>query len=65
MNEVTFLTSISNHMYYRAVRSMDNMKAASLDIGLEDIIRYYALREFSIVVILVDIQFKCLKDRKK
>ena len=64
-NKIPFLTSISNHIHYRTTMSMGNMNIASLEVGLENIIRCYALRRFNIVVVLVDIQFKYLKDRNK
>ena len=65
VNEVPFLTSLSNHMHYGSANAVHNMKADALEDGLKNLVRCYAIRCFTVVVILVDMQFKSLKDRKK
>ena len=65
VNRVPFLTSISNYIHYGSANTVDNMKADILEMGLKNLVQYYAIRGFLVVVILVDIQFKSLKDRNK
>ena len=61
-NDVPFMTSMSNHMHYGIYNAIDNLKADDLESGLKKI-RCYVIRGFNVVVVLVDIHFKCLKDR--
>ena len=63
VNDVPFLTSTSNHIQYGTCHVIDNLKADALESGIKNIIRCYAIRGFNVVVVLVGIQFKCLKDR--
>ena len=63
VNDAPFLASMSNHLHYGTSNAVDNMKAATLEIGLKNIIRSYAIRGFSIGIIFIDVQFKALKDR--
>ena len=41
------------------------MEAQTLEIGLKAIMHSYAVRGFSVGVIFLDIQFKCVKDRNQ
>lgn len=41
------------------------MKAETLETSLRNIIKCYAIQGFNVVVILVDMQFKPLKDRNQ
>ena len=63
VNDVLFPTSISNHIYYWTSNVVDNMNAKMLEVGLINIIKSYAIRGFSVGVMFLDIQFKCVKDR--
>ena len=63
VNDVPFLTSISNHLHYGTSKAVDNLKAPTLEDGLKNVIRSYAIRGFSIGMMFLDIQFKSLKDR--
>ena len=63
VNDVPFLTSTSNHVNYGTSNTVNNMKAPTLEQGIENIIRCYATRGFSAGVMFLDIQFKCTKDR--
>ena len=65
VNNVPFLTSMSNHMHHGTYNAIDNLKAISFEEVLKNVIRHYTLRGFKIVVVLVDTQLKCLKDQKK
>ena len=64
-NEKPFLTSTSNHMHHGKASDIDNVKAETLETGLQRLMGYYANRGFKVVVMLVDIQFKTLKNRNK
>ena len=63
VNDVPFLTSMSNHLHHGSSSAVDNLKTPTLEEGLRNIIRCYNVRGFSISIIFVDIQFKFLKDR--
>ena len=65
MNHVPFLKSISNHVHYGTFHTIDNLKADALESGVKNVTRCYAIRGFNIVVVMVDVQFKCLKDRNR
>ena len=39
------------------------MKVATLEESLKNVIRSYAVREFYIGAIFLDMEFKCIKDR--
>ena len=65
INDIPFLTSISNYIHYSTANTGSNMKANTLELGLQNIVRFCAICRFNIVIILVDIQFKSLKNRNK
>ena len=62
VNDVPFLSSISNHLHYGTANTSDNIKAPTLEAGLKNIIRCYVARGFNAGVIFLKIQFKCVKD---
>ena len=63
VNKVPFLISISQHIHYGTIRALDSMKIPILEEEIKRIIRMYSVRGFNIKYILVDIQFKAIKDR--
>ena len=63
MNDVPFLTSISEYIHYGTGRAIDNMICITLEAELKNIVQSYAVRGFRVTVIIVDTQFKALKDR--
>ena len=65
LNDVPFLTSISEHMHYGIAKPADNLKCMSLESQLKMILRSYAVRGFRVVMIAVDLQFQSLKDRNR
>ena len=65
VNSVPFLTLVSEYIYYIIVNTIDNMEIDTLEFELKNVVRVYAIRGFNVVVILVDIQFKALKDHNK
>ena len=65
VNDVTFLTYISNHAHYRKSNAVDNMKAHVLEACLLNVLKSYAIGGFSFGVIFLCIQFKCVKDRNR
>ena len=65
VHNFSFLTSMSNHTHYRTSNAVDNLKAISLEEGLKNVIQSCALRGFKVVIVLVDMQLKCLKDQNK
>ena len=42
--------------------TVDNLKTDTLESGLKNMSWYYTIRGLNVVVVLVDIQFKYLKD---
>jgi hypothetical protein len=63
VNQVPFLISLSDHVHYGTIRALDSMKIPNMEDEIKRIIRLYAVRGFHIKYILVDIQFKAIKDR--
>jgi len=65
VNNMPFLTSISKYMHYRAIRAVDNLECAILESDLENVVHYYVVRGFNMVLIVVNNQFRWLKDQNK
>ena len=63
INDVPFLTSISNHLHYVTVNTIDNIKVPTLEASLKNIIKSYAVQGLSAGIIFLDMEFKCMKDR--
>jgi len=63
LNDVPFLTTISEYIHYSTANAVDNLKCLLLEYQFKNVVRSYAIREFRIVMIMVDPQFKALKDR--
>jgi hypothetical protein len=63
VNKVPFLISISEHIHYGTIKALDSMKIPILEQEIERIIKLYAVRGFHVKFIMVDIQFKAIKDR--
>ena len=55
MNDMPFLTSISEHIYYGTARAINNMKYAKLEAKLKNVVQSYAVRGFWVTVIIIDI----------
>ena len=56
------LLVFSEHSHYGTSGDVNNLKCPSLDDGLNKVIRNYAVRGFLIIIIVVDMNFKALKD---
>ena len=54
LNDVPFLTSISEHIHYGTVCPVDNLTCTSLESELKKILRSYTVRGFRCVMISVD-----------
>ena len=65
LNDVLFLTSVSEGIYYGIVLAVDNLECNTLERDLKHIVRAYSIRGFYVILILVDMQFKPLKDHNK
>jgi len=63
INDIPFLTSILENINYRTMGIVDNLKCPHLELEIKSIVRSYLVHRFRIVIIIVDIQFKILKDR--
>ena len=61
VNNILFLTSLLEHIYYSTTNTVANLEAEMLEAGLKNVVRLYSMREFNVVVILVDKKFKTLK----
>jgi hypothetical protein len=62
VNKVPLLISISDHIHYGTIKALDSMKIPVLEQEIGRIIKMYAVRGFHVKFILVDIQFKVIKD---
>ena len=65
LNDVPFLISVSHDFRCGTAGAVDNLKCHILESELSNVVRCYRVREFNVVLITVDIQFKSLKDRNK
>jgi hypothetical protein len=65
VNKIPFLISISEHIHYGTINALDSMKIPILEEEIKRIIRLYSVRGFHVKHVLVDIQFKSIKDRGK
>ena len=63
LNDIPFLTSISEHIHYGTANTIDNLASVKIEDELKNVVCSYAVRGFRITLIIVDIQFKILKDR--
>ena len=54
LNNVPFLTTISEHIHYGTTNAVDNLKCPSLEYQFKNVVRSYAIREFHIVMMIVD-----------
>ena len=63
LNDIPFVITILENIYYRTVNTVNNMKCILLEFELQNIVRSYSIRWFRIIVLIVDIQLKVLKDR--
>ena len=63
VNNIPFLTSISESIHYGTADAVDNLQCPTLKAQLKKVLGKYTVRGFCIKVIAADIQFKSLKDR--
>ena len=63
LNDVQFLTTMSEHVHHGTVGPVDNLTCPSLESQIKSVLRSYAVRGFRCVMTSVDPQFKALKDR--
>ena len=54
INDVPFLTSISEHIHYGTVGAIDNLTCVSLESEIKKVLRSYAIRGFRCVMISLD-----------
>ena len=62
-NDIPFLKTTYENIHCEKIVAMENLKCQSLEFELKSVIRSYAIRGFCIKLVVVDIQFKTLKDR--
>ena len=63
INDVPFLTKMSNNMHYGTIAALANLKCPNLEFELKNVICSCAVRGFRITMAIVDMKFKALKDR--
>ena len=63
VRNVTLLTSVSEKMHYGSISAVDNINCNTVDIELMSVTRCYSIRWLKIALIMLDAQFKSLKDR--
>lgn len=65
VNQIPILATISRGVHYGTSTTLPTMKLDDLEEALIGVMKAYALRGFIVKFIMVDIQFKGLKDRFK
>ena len=63
LNNILFLTSISKYIYYRVVSVVDNVMYLSLELEIKNMLRFHTVQGFHIIIIILNAQFKVLKER--
>lgn len=59
------MISLSHDIYYSTVAAVDNLKFNTLEVELKNVIHYHAVRDFHVVLIILDVQFKSLRYRNR
>ena len=62
VNDVPFLTTMSDKIHYGTISTVANLKFPSLEFELKNVIRSCTIRGFRITMIIFDMKFKGLKD---
>ena len=62
IDDVPFLTSLSESIYYGTIGALDNLKYRSLENEIKRMLREHAIWGFRVVAIGVDLQLKSIKD---
>ena len=60
-NNVTFIASMSEYAHYGTTSAVDNMKCETLELELQNIVRFYAVRGFRVILLMVVVKFNNLK----
>ena len=63
VNQVPLLVSVSKNIHYGTIKALNSMKIPIMEEEIKRVIRMYAVRGFHVEYVLVDIQFKAIKDR--
>ena len=63
VNQIPFLVSVSKNIHYGTIKALDSMKIPIMEDEIKCVNRMYEVRGFHVKYILVDIQFKAIKDR--
>ena len=63
VNNVPFLTIISEHIHYGIVNAVVNLKCHALETQAKGLLRSHVVSDFRIIIIGNDTQFKALKER--
>ena len=63
INDMPFLTIVLHDIHYGTIEIVDNLKYLTLELELINMVKFYTIRGFNIILITVGIQFKALKDR--
>ena len=61
-NNIQFLTRISANTHDGTINVVDNPECLTLEAELKNSFRPCTIREFRVVIILLDLKFKALKD---
>ena len=62
LNNVQLLTSTSRHVHCRTANAVDNIKASTLETGLKSVVGIHDVVGFRLMLVIVDIQFNCVRD---
>ena len=55
LNNISFITMISESVYYGIASTINNIKCDKLEFELKNIVRSYYIRGFRIIMIIIDI----------
>jgi hypothetical protein len=63
VNTIPFLVSVSRKIHYGTAHALHSMKMPVMEDAIKCIIKAYEVRGFTVKFLMVDIQFRGIKDR--
>ena len=63
INQISFLVSLSKNVHYGVIKALDSIKILVIEDEIKRVNCMYDVRGFHVKYVLVDVQFKTIKDR--
>ena len=63
VNQVALLITVFRKIHYGTIHGLTSMKILVLEIAIKNIVKSYAVKGIMVKFVLVNLQFKVIKDR--